>query len=139
MATADDDRYFEHDADIGIIGRGATLESCLESAAAAVFAIMTGAPGTGAGQSIEVEFDEDDPEFALVAWINLLLGAAREHGLALHQFALARSGAHWRGRAWGLPWAEVDDRGTEVKGATLTMLSVRETPDGWEARCIVDV
>lgn len=139
MATADDDRYFEHDADIGVIGRGVTLEGCLEAAAAAVFAIMTDAPGAEADQPIDVAFDEDDPEFALVAWINLLLGAAREHGLALHRFALARSGAHWHGRAWGRPWTDADERGTEVKGATLTMLSVRERADGWEARCIVDV
>jgi SHS2 domain-containing protein len=26
-----------------------------------------------------------------------------------------------------------------VKGATLTMLSVRQTDGGWEARCIIDV
>ncbi len=32
--------YFEHDADIGIIGRGATPEAAFESAAEAVFAIM---------------------------------------------------------------------------------------------------
>jgi len=26
-----------------------------------------------------------------------------------------------------------------VKGATLTMLSFRQTDSGWEARCVIDV
>jgi SHS2 domain-containing protein len=30
-------------------------------------------------------------------------------------------------------------RGTEVKGATLTALSVRHDAQGWQARCVVDV
>ena len=33
--------YFEHDADMGIIGRGASIEGAFENAAAAVFAMMT--------------------------------------------------------------------------------------------------
>ena len=31
------------------------------------------------------------------------------------------------------------ERGVDVKGATLTMLSVAPTDGGWEARCVVDV
>ena len=33
--------YFEHDADIGVIGRGAILEEAFEGAVRATFAIMT--------------------------------------------------------------------------------------------------
>jgi SHS2 domain-containing protein len=33
-------QYFEHDADIGIIGQGATIEKAFEAAAQAVFAIV---------------------------------------------------------------------------------------------------
>ena len=132
--------YFEHDADIGIVGRGPTLERCLEAAARAVFAIMADPSAIAPEAELRVEFREPDPEFALVTWINLLLAAARERGLALCRFELAReSGDLWRGRAWGAPWREDQERGTEVKGATLTMLSVRPAAEGWEARCVVDV
>jgi SHS2 domain-containing protein len=31
------------------------------------------------------------------------------------------------------------ERGTQVKGATLTALSVRQQGEGWEARCVVDL
>lgn len=131
--------YFEHDADVGIVGRGPTLEQCLEDAAGAVFAIMADPSGVAPEAELEVEFREPDPEFALVTWINLLLAASRERGLALSRFKLARGEDLWRGRAWGAPWREGEDRGTEVKGATLTMLSVKQTAEGWEARCVVDV
>lgn len=131
--------YFEHDADIGIIGRGETLERALESAAEATFAVMADPTVIEPREHLEIAFDESDPEYALVAWLNGLLAAARERGLALCRFRLARAGERWRGEAWGAPWQSGADRGTEVKGATLTMLSVKRLDGGWEARCVVDV
>jgi SHS2 domain-containing protein len=138
-APGDSTAYFEHDADIGIVGRGPTLERCLEAAAEAVFAIMAELSAIAPEVEVMLEFRESDPEFALVTWINLLLAAARERGLALSRFELAREGERWRGRAWGAPWRKGQERGTEVKGATLTMLSVKPGREGWEARCVVDV
>lgn len=131
--------YFEHDADIGIVGRGPTVERALEAAAQAAFAIMAEPSAIAPERELGVEFEEADPEFALVTWINALLAKSREHGLALCRFELAREKNRWRGRAWGASWREGQERGTEVKGATLTMLSVKLTAEGWEARCVVDV
>jgi SHS2 domain-containing protein len=75
-----------------------------------------------------------------VRWLNLLLAHAHDRGLALGAFALRREAGRWHGEAWGEPWREDLERGTGVKGATLTMLSVRRAGEGgWEARCVVDV
>jgi SHS2 domain-containing protein len=132
--------YFAHDADIGIIGRGATLERAFESAAGATFAVMAEPESLRESQEMAVSFTEDDVELALVQWLNALLGAARERGVVFRRFDLSRDGSRWSGRAWGEPWRGDMERGTEVKGATLTMLSVRQTGGaGWEARCVVDV
>ena len=131
--------YFEHGADVGVIGRGASVEEALVGAARAAFAIMCEPAGVERESRVSVEFEEGDMELALVTWINLLLAHARDRGLVLGDFALHRKGGHWEGEAWGEPWSGKHERGTEVKGATLTMLSVRETSDGWEARCVVDV
>jgi SHS2 domain-containing protein len=131
--------YFEHGADIGVIGRGATPEAAFEGAAEAAFAIMTDLAQVTPVQTLRLEFEEDDLELALVTWLNQLLGRAREAGLALGRFRLSRSARHWTGEADGEPWREALARGTEVKGATLTMLRVERTPAGWEARCVVDV
>ncbi|ARU31992.1 archease [Sulfuriferula sp. AH1] len=131
--------YFDHDADIGIVGQGSTPEAAFVAAAEAMFAIMADLRCIEPRNEIVIAFDEDDLEFALVTWLNLLLAEARSHGLILGKFQLSRDGSHWRGRVWGEPWRETLERGVEVKGATLTMLSVRHMDNLWDARCIVDV
>lgn len=138
-AMHEETAYFEHGADIGVIGRGATREAAFVEAARAMFAIMAQPAEVGAGVSVAVDFEEADPEFALVAWLNRLLAEARLHGAVFGRFELARDGAHYRGRAFGCKWNPQMARGTEVKGATLTALSVKQGAQGWEARCVVDV
>ena len=131
--------YFEHDADVGVVGRGATLEEAFVSGAQAVFALMTHIESVQPRARVEVQFEEADPELAFVTWINQLLGHAHENGLVLGRFELERDGDRWRGSAWGEPWRAEMERGVDVKGATLTMLSVAQRDGGWEARCVVDV
>ncbi len=138
-APAAGDAYFEHDADVGIIGRGATLEEAFESAARATFAIMTNLATVREARSVSLEFEEADTELALVRWLNLLLGRSHEEGLVFGRFWIERNGVRWRGGASGEPWRRELERGVEVKGATLTMLRVRQTEEGWEVRCVVDV
>lgn len=133
------DAYFEHDADVGIVGRGGTLEEAFEAAARATFAIMTDLAAVQQKRSVSLEFEEADVELALVRWLNLLLGLSHEEGLVFGHFWIERDGVRWRGGASGEPWRPGLERGVEVKGATLTMLQVRQAGEGWEARCVVDV
>lgn len=135
----DEAAYFEHGADIGVIGRGATLEAAFVDAARAMFAIMAQPEEVDETLSVEIGFEEADVEFALVTWLNHLLTEARLNGAVFKRFELKRDGAHYQGRAYGCIWNADIARGTEVKGATLTALSVRQDAAGWEARCIVDV
>ncbi|TCV90434.1 archease [Sulfurirhabdus autotrophica] len=136
---AGDYSYFDHDADIGIIGHGKCLEAAFESAAKAMFAIMAELEQIKPVNEINLSFEESDLEYALVTWLNLLITEARENGLALGKFYITRNKFHWHGKAWGEPWRAGLERGVEVKGATLTMLSVKNDGNEWEARCIVDV
>lgn len=131
--------YFEHDADFGVVGRGSTPESALVEAARATFALMVDPAEVRQTDDVTVEFEEPDLELALVRWLNALLAEARVRGLALAGFAIERRGDRWYGRGRGDPWSHHHERGTEVKGATLTMLEVGEIDGGWEARCVVDV
>jgi len=131
--------YFDHDADIGIVGKGPTLERAFESAAEAMFAIMAEELPKQLEIKISFTFEEEDVEFALVRWLNYLIAHAQSRSIVLGQFELRHEGTLWRAKAWGAPWSKEIIRGVEVKGATLTMLSVEENGDLWEARCIVDV
>lgn len=135
----DDYAYFDHDADIGIIGRGETVEAAFESAAKAMFSIMAEELCEPLHEEISFLFEEEEMEFALVRWLNLLLAHAQSRGLVLGRFSLKHEGVLWHAKAWGVPWSKEIVRGVEVKGATLTMLSVEERAGRWEARCIVDV
>ncbi|MCS7296229.1 MAG: archease [Chloroflexota bacterium] len=131
--------YFDHDADIGIVGRGRTIEEAFVNAARAMFSIPYDLQRVTPEREIAVSFDEPDPEFALVEWLNALLAASRVEGIVPAEFELRREGSRWVGRARGMPLREDMERGTEVKGATLTALSVAQQDGGWEARCVVDV
>jgi len=131
--------YFEHGADIGIIGRGPTLAKAFESAAAAMFAIMAEPSKVQQQLSVQFEFEETDPEFALVTMLNRLLAEARLQHAVFSRFDVTQNGLRWKVEALGEPWNDKLERGTEVKGATLTMLSVKPLEAGWEARCVVDV
>ena len=131
--------YFEHDADIGVFGRGATVEQAFEAAAQAVFAIITPVDVVQPQTTVSIEFEEADLELALVTWLNLLLGKSRELGMVFSRFHLRHQGNKWHGVVSGEKWNDSLERGVEVKGATLTMLSVKQTGATWEARCVVDV
>jgi SHS2 domain-containing protein len=96
--------YFDHDADTGVIGRGATLAEAFVQAAEATFALMCDTDTVQPTERIDVEFTEADPELALVTWLNLLLAHANAQGLALGRFALAQDGDRWRGSARGERW-----------------------------------
>lgn len=131
--------YFEHDADMGIVGRGTRIEEAFENAATAAFAMMTDLRQVAPNEKVEIEFEEADIELALVTWLNLLFGQARSRALIFGRFRLHRDGANWSGTAEGEPWRVELERGVEVKGATLTSLAVTQQDGIWEARCVVDV
>ncbi len=131
--------YFEHDADVGVIGCGDTAEAAFVAAAEAMFAIMTDITKVNDVVRVQIAFEESDLDLALVTWLNNLLTEARMERLIFSRFALQRNETNWHGEAWGEPWRAEMERGVEVKGATLTMLSVKQVEAGWEARCVVDV
>ena len=131
--------YFEHDADIGIVGRGSTIEQAFEGAAYAMFAIITNLDTVQPTTEITVEFEEADLELALVVWLNLILGKSRELGMVFNDFHIQRNDDQWLARISGEKWRDDLERGVEVKGATLTMLTVKQMDEVWEARCVVDV
>ena len=131
--------YFDHDADVGIIGRGSTLEQAFEAAARAMFGVMVDVAAVRNESAVHFGFEEADAELALVTWLNLLLAHARESQMVFGHFHVRREGNAWKCEAAGQRWSREMERGTEVKGATLTMLSVKQNADGWEARCVVDV
>jgi SHS2 domain-containing protein len=131
--------FFDHGADIGIIGRGESLEICFSNAAYAMFSLMTDITNVHQIHIITFEFEETDVERALITWLNLLLAKSKEHNLIFGDFRLKHEEKLWKAIVAGEPWRPEVMRSVDVKGATLTMLSVNKIDHQWEARCVVDV
>ena len=137
--TGEIQHYFNHDANVGIIGRGETIEICFADAAKLMFALMTDVSKIHFIQIITFEFEEDNTEDALITWLNLLLDKAKSHHLIFGDFRLKREGNIWKATVSGQKNDTVNDRVMDVKGAIPDELSVMKINYGWEVRCVVTV
>src|SRR5262249_20587446 len=96
-----DENYFDHDADIGIIGKGLSLEECFDNAAFAMFSLMTDLSQVQPTTSIHFEFKESDIELAFVTWLNFLIAKAQADNLVFSQFKIHREKDRWQCKAQG--------------------------------------
>lgn len=133
---------FSHGADIGVRGRGRTLEEAFAGAALALTSVVVDPARVVPREPVEIRCQAPDPELLLVEWLSALVYEMATRGMLFSRFELALEGPlRLRARAFGEP---VDvarhEPAVEVKGATLTELAVRREADGsFVAQCVVDV
>lgn len=132
---------FTHDADIGVRGYGPTRESAFEQAALALTSVITDVDKVVDKDGVEISCAAPDDELLLMDWLNSVVYEMATRGMLFSRFRIEmRDGRLW-GWAFGEP-VDVDKHqpAVEVKGATLTALSVHQKDDGtWVAQCVVDV
>ena len=131
---------FDHEADIGVAGEGATLEEAFAGAARAMFSVMFELENARATSEVAVSCTASDLELLFVRWLNTLLAEADLRRMVFVDFELEIGEGRIEARVLGEPY--VADRhgcGVEVKGATLTELRVARTRAGWRAQTVVDV
>lgn len=130
--------YFDSEHDIGLVAHGNTLEQAFESAAEAMFALMSDLSHVHAERTLPVSFIEANESRALMRWLNLLIEVARQHHLVFSEFRLQRERTRWWGCATGQTPHVPHDRGVNVKRARSDRVTVKQTDKGWEARCVVE-
>jgi SHS2 domain-containing protein len=138
--------HFEHGADIGVRGYGATPEEAFEGAASALFSLVAEDLASVREESAETLScsGSDLPEL-LVAFLNELISLSDVRRLVFGRFEVAierrREGdLRLTARAFGERYDPVRHRSTvEPKGATFTALKVAAEKGGWVAQCVVDV
>ncbi|MDF9392718.1 MULTISPECIES: archease [Methylococcus] len=132
---------FEHMADIGVRGFGATPEEAFAQAALALSAVICDPTSIRALEKVEVECEAADLELALVDWLNALIYEMAVRHMVFGRFRVDIAGGRLKGVAWGEPLDPQRHRpAVEIKGATYTELKVeREADGGWRAQCVVDV
>jgi tRNA nucleotidyltransferase (CCA-adding enzyme) len=133
--------HFDHGADIGVRGIGATREAAFEQLAMAMTAVITDPVGVRPAEAVELRCDAADDEVLAVDWLNALVYEMATRRMLFGRFDVSIGADGLRAVAWGEP---VDRRrhrpAVEVKGATYTALRVGKQADGtWLAQCIVDV
>ncbi len=131
---------FEHGADMGIRGRGRTLEEAFANGAKAVFSLMVDLSTVALRNEIQVACTAPDQETLFMVWLNRLIAMADIEKMGLAEFTVAIDGLNLSASAWG---ERIDPRrhdlGVEVKGATYTMLRIYAEGDYIVAQCVVDV
>jgi len=140
-ATASRWEHFHHGADIGVRGLGPTQAAAFEQAALALTAVVTDPARVAPQVAIEISCAAADAELLLVDFLNALVYEMATRRLLFGRVEVRLDEERLAARAWGEP---VDvarhEPAVEVKGATLTALTVARQPDGgWLAQCVVDV
>ena len=132
---------FEHDADVGVRGRGATLAEAFANAGLALTAVVADPASVRETLSLELACEAEGDEPLLFDWLNALVFEMATRRVLFARFELAIEGGRLRARAFGEP-VDVARHApaVEVKGATWTGLRVaRDEGGGWLAQCVVDV
>ncbi len=133
--------HFEHCADIGVRGCGATLAEAFAQAALAMTAVITDPAGIRPEECVEIRCEEPDQELLLVDWMNALIYEMATRKMVFSRFEVEIQGSVLTATACGEPVDVARHQPTvEVKGATYTELKVSQRDDGlWCAQCVVDV
>jgi tRNA nucleotidyltransferase (CCA-adding enzyme) len=133
--------HFDHDADIGVRGYGASPDEAFVQAALAMTAVVTDPTTVAPAVEVAIACEAPDLELLLVDWLNALIYEMATRKMLFGRFTVRIDGNALQGAAWG----EAVDRVrhpvvVEVKGATYTALRVAQTPAGlWLAQTVVDV
>lgn len=133
-------QHFQHDADVGLMGHGATLDEAFEQTALALTALITDPAGVRPLVERPIHCEAPDMELLLVDWLNALIYEMATKNMLFSRFRCHITDHCLAASAWG---EEVDVMrhapAVEVKGATYTCLAVRQEAGGWVASCVVDV
>ena len=133
--------HFHHEADIGIRGRGPTPAAAFEQAATGLTAAITEPGKVRCVETVTIGCEAPDLELLLVDWLNALVYEMATRRMLFSQFVVSITGTRLHATACG---ERIDvarhEPAVEVKGATYTMLEVREDAPGfWRAQCVIDV
>lgn len=132
--------HFEHGADIGVRGFGASPAEAFEQAALALTAVVVEPDAVRPRERVAVTCEAPDLELLLAEWLNALVYEMATRRMLFARFAVRLSGTRLAGEAWGEPVdAGRHCPAVEVKGATYTALRVAPADGGWLAQTVVDV
>lgn len=133
--------HFEHKADIGIRGFGATPAEAFAQCALALTAVIADPALIVGCTPVVISCSASDVEALLLDWLDALLLEMDLRKMLFSRFDVQIADGELVATAWGEPIDVARHRpAVEVKAATYHALAVRQLDDGsWLAQCVVDV
>ncbi|HLD48982.1 MAG TPA: archease [archaeon] len=133
-------KFFEHKADIGIIGIGATLEEAFAEGAKAMFEVMLNIKKVKKAKKIKISCEAQNNEELFVEFLNKLLYEKDVKQMAFCDFDVKIKGKKLTATAHGEKFDAVrHEVKVEVKAATYSQLKIEKKGNKYYAQCVVDV
>ena len=137
--------YIDHEADMGIVGIGSSLEEAFEEGAKAMFNLMVDTDGVEPKKTIAIECEASDTESLFVEWLNELLSKKDVENMMFSVFKV-KSITEVGGIYKLVGKAEGDNTDpskhllkTEVKAASYSGLKFEREGDEFRLQCVVDL
>ena len=136
---------FPHEADVGIRGKGNSIEKAFEEAAKALFDVEVDITKVKTNKKIKIECEAENQEELLIEWLNALLSQASLNEMVFSKFKVKilkekiEKRLKIKGLALGEKLKQEHNIKNEIKGATYSQLKVHKNKGLWIAQCIVDV
>jgi SHS2 domain-containing protein len=131
---------FSHGADVGIRGRGMSLEEAFQMAALALTAVISDPKNVEQEIQIKIELHENDLELLFLDWINSIIYEMDTNKMLFSSFDISVKEGSLHAVIKGEKINQIKhDPAVEIKGATLTELKVIHEGNIWTAQCVVDV
>ena len=132
--------HFEHGADIGVRGVGASKAEAFEQAALALTAVITDPLCVDERETVHIRCGAADDELLLANWLNALVREMTARRMLFARFHVQLNGRRLEARALGEPISTPRHQpALAVKGVTYVALRVAPLHDGWLAQTVVDV
>jgi SHS2 domain-containing protein len=134
-------KVFDHTADLGLEIYGKTVKELFANAAFAVFDIITDLNSVKATEERTIIVEGEGWEDLLVNYLREVLYMFNGEGLLLKEYSIIEiDPQHLEGRVSGEFFNPSKHRiNKEIKAVTYHQVTVRETPEMWTVRVILDV
>ncbi|MBI5894127.1 MAG: archease [Deltaproteobacteria bacterium] len=138
-------KYLEHEADIGIMATGATIEEAFQDGAKAMFNVMFDTTLIEEKDEIPIYAEADDIAALFVEVLNEMLFKQDTDAIAFSRFLvkeIKKEGDTYQlnGIAYGEPLnLQKHDVKTEVKAATYSGLKFEREDGNYVLQCVLDV
>ena len=135
--------YFDHEADVGIVGYGKTLEEAFEQGAQAMLDVICEHQGQ-VGRYFFIKLKAQDLEALWISFLNEMLAQMDIQEVFLSSCdvrKIEKMGVEYslEGIAQGFPRSVDVTRKSEVKAATYCKVEVVEKPGECRVQCVLDL